>query len=155
MEKHLGLDPGSHMLHSKANDTRADSTETISNRRRCRAIDTEQRSGPCNLRELSMRRLSRPAVPLPSQPTSLNNPNTLAWRDRDLEQQTSTNAADPHLTLTQSCPAKFTIAILFFMSLMFVLTDANAATYPIMIDRFKLHLAGRHHHHKRHSRMSH
>ena len=46
-------------------------------------------------------------------------------------------------------PTKFTIAIFVFMLLIFVLTDANEATYPIgfgsnfMIDRFKLCLAGR------------
>ena len=71
---------------------------------------------------------------------------------------------DPHLTPTQSYPTMFTIVILL-MLLIFVLTDANAATYPNgfgsnfsitgMIDRFKLHvcildLAGRHHHHHHH-----
>ena len=40
--------------------------------------------------------------------------------------------ADPFITLTQSYPTMFTTAILFiFMSLIFVLTDANEATYPI------------------------
>ena len=38
---------------------------------------------------------------------------------------------DPYLTLTLSYPTMFTIAILFFMLLIFVLTDANEATCPI------------------------
>ena len=37
---------------------------------------------------------------------------------------------DPYLTLTQSYPTMFTVAILF-MVLIFVLTDASAATYSI------------------------
>ena len=40
---------------------------------------------------------------------------------------------DPYLTLTQSYPTMFTVAILF-MVLIFVLTDASAGTY--MYDNF-------------------
>ena len=57
----------------------------------------------------------RPTIPTLGETVTSNRP-------------TST---DPHLTLTQSHPTMFTIAIFRFMLLIFVLTDANEATYSI------------------------
>ena len=63
-------------------------------------------------------------------PSKASHRPTIPTLGETVTSSRSTNA-DPHLTLTQSYPTKFTIAILFFMLLTFVLTDANAATYPI------------------------